>query len=155
MKTNQFREMLRKIIAEEVKKELTNVLPQLLYEIMGPTPESFIEKTENIYVKEPKKEPKKELKRYAADPVLNKILNETAPLRPTAYGNSVAELADGGFNKIGESNEPINEAVVSSAGSADLSILFKNPTKLGNILKKSQEKVGGGGTNISGLLQNW
>lgn len=122
MKANQFKELIRKLVAEEVVK----TLPKLLFEMLGqqakpvlkeqitPTrqlvadqiPDDVFDETMANMSNHPAYQTKKELKRYTADPVLNEILNATkSGLSQSPYGSSLVDLEGGGFDKLSQPTE--------------------------------------------------
>ena len=122
MNANQFKDVIRKLVSEEVQKQL----PKLLFEMLGNnTNKSVIREStptvsnNNIIKKQPvvtqpqqvRQQPvqPKPQKRYASNPVLNQILNEITPGLPQA--NTGESVLDGVmapmFDKIG-SNESFN-----------------------------------------------
>lgn len=113
MKANNLREILKKMISEEVQKQL----PKLLFELLGQTGKNVIKEaniSSNNVNKQSIAKPvavkpvaPKQIKQYVKDPVLNKILNETTPgLVQTTYNNtSVLDMVGGNFEKIGKNDE--------------------------------------------------
>lgn len=194
MNAKQFRQVIETIVKEEVRKEVANQLPKLLYEMIGQQPKTVVREQvqptpiqgrsqvkgqmvrntgddpEEGPVAQPQPQ-KKVVKRYAKDPRLNAILNETTPGLPqTPYGDTGVPLP--AFDKVGgvseefmgEMREIMNEVAVPqpqvveevveetpSAG-PDLSKLFNKNFKA--ILEKSKGRTGGGG-NFSNILQSW
>jgi hypothetical protein len=126
MNANQFKEVIRKIVAEEVKKEVASQLPKLLFEMVGQKTktavrEVVVPKQIPVYKgqpipndgsdpdSEPIKPQPKVLKRYVKDPKLNAILNETTPGLPqTPYGSGIP-IGTPDFDKVGVSDEFMGE----------------------------------------------
>lgn len=123
MKANQFKEVIRKIVAEEVKKEVSQQLPKLLFEMLGQTPKTVVRETRQPQQvrqmvtndgSDPDSDPilppkPKTMKRYVKDPKLNAILNETTPGLPqTPYGSGIP-IGTPDFNKVGVSDEFMGE----------------------------------------------
>lgn len=161
MKANQLLQIIKNIVTEEVRTEVKNQLPKLLFEMIGTSakisPPQQIMEEGNEPVEE---SPKKAIKQYVRDPILNQIMNETKVNPQLMRGHSMVDLMDGEFDKIGQDakiNTVMNEVipVQPSSESADLSVLFKDPKKLGKILKESKNKTGGGMINPASIMQQW
>ncbi len=189
MNAKQFRQIIQTIIKEEVQKEVSKQLPKLLFEMLGQQSktvvrESTIPQKPMVVTRQPilrnqaddpeeglltPQQPKKVIKRYAKDPKLNAVLNETTPGLPqTPYYDGGVPLPNfekiGGVSEefIGEMKEIINESVTPQSpiteevveevpsNGPDLSKLFNKNFKA--ILDKSKQKTGG---NFSNVLQNW
>jgi hypothetical protein len=180
MKANELKEILRKLITEEVKNEVQRQLPKLLFEMVGAQNKTVIQENvmpnsvptkvdKSSYLSTPQPIPQKRpMKRYVKDPVLNQILNETTPGLPqTTYGSGI-DLEGQGFAKIGvsdqfmgemkeicngnvESSQP-DEQIVEESSGPDLSKLFSKNFKA--ILDKSKER-GNCGNFTSKALQSW
>lgn len=107
---NLIREEVKKVVAEEVSKAMGKVLVEMVKEIKSvPTRNTPQQLEESI--KEPTIFKTPILK--TNNPKLNNVLAETArhfkPLKKTVE-NSMAELMDGGFDKIGQTEDiQINE----------------------------------------------
>lgn len=112
MKIEALKQILQKLIAEEVSKQLPKILFEMLerqkpviterqeQRVQQPTTGYNTEQllTENVVTR-------REPKRYVKDPILNKILNETTPGLPqTMHGSSLVELQES-FGKIGANEE--------------------------------------------------
>ncbi len=123
MKANEFKAVIRQVVIEEVKREVSNQLPKLLFEMLGQKPNTI---TSQPLVREnvdetsiPKKiqtpsnkllqteTQKKVVKKYAKDPVLNAILNETTPGLSQSVIDTGVPIPN--FNKVGVSQEFIGE----------------------------------------------
>lgn len=118
MKANNLREILKKMISEEVQKQL----PKLLFELLGQNGKNVIKEvsipsngvnkpamSKPISVRPVAVKPvaPKPMRQYVKNPILNKILNETTPgLAQTSYNNtSVLDMVGGNFNKTGMNDE--------------------------------------------------
>jgi hypothetical protein len=181
MKTNELKQILRKLISEEVKKEVQAQLPKLLFEMIGkqPTAVKTNSNPSSPVISESRGKPivksapqpivEKPLKKYAKDPLLNQILNETTPGLPQSpYGTSVLAALDDDFDKLGISDEfagelrevlnenttqPSQPTSPESTGT-DLNKLFNKPFK--QILERSKQKSGGGMSSVGAVsMQNW
>ena len=184
MKANEFKEVIRRLVIEEVQREVTRQLPKLLFEMLGQQPKTVVREASTVQSPQPRRvqtesiqQPQmvnnspKPIKRYAKDPMLNAILNETTPGLPqTPYGQTGVPLPD--FQQIGVSEEfmgemkelmnenvspvsvPIQQMETESVEepSQDLSRLFNKNFKA--ILNKSKERGANSG-NFPGLIQNW
>jgi hypothetical protein len=183
MKSDDFKNIIRKIVVEEVKKEVQNQLPKLLFEMLGskaqtitastvsttPKPKVALVKEHQTKTNQPPQQ--KPLKQYVKNPILNQILNETSPGLPqSSYGTSVLAGLDGEFDKttvsdefVGELNNILTEqhnpthtpepTNNSPTPGLNLSKLFNKPFKA--ILDKSKEKSGGGGFGGAVSRQDW
>lgn len=189
MKTSEFKSIIKELVISEVKKEVvkevSKQLPKLLFEMIGSQPKSLnngnrVERTITEQSKlapqkntvqslvEPPKvsRPPTPMKRYAKNPLLNQILNETTPGLPAPIDTGVpipsfqkigsqedfgeeSHLINEGFDSLNE-NRPQMEEPVSDPNTADLSKLFSKNFKA--ILDKSKTKQGGGFGNV---LQTW
>ena len=160
MKANELRDFIRPLVAEEVQKQL----PKLLFEMLGQQPKAVIRESATIIApKISSQQPitpqqPKPIKRYAKNPMLNAVLNETVPGLPaTPYGNMGIPIPD--FNKVGVSEEfmgnireimnenvsvPTNtpEPETGTAGIPNLANLFNKDFK--SILEKSKKIKPGG-----------
>jgi len=191
MKVNEFKSAIKQIIEKSVHQEVSKQLPKLLFELLKqqleyPIQEQKLVKKqtilssnnkdikENDLLKEemaknsefnsPTVPQKQSIKRYAKDPKLNAILNETVPGLPsTQYGDTVIPIPD--FNKVGvsdgfmseireiltESESPNNiQSPITNQPAVDLSNLFNKNFKA--ILDKSKKIHGGNSTNV---IQSW
>jgi hypothetical protein len=122
MKAEQFKEVIRRLIAEEVKKEVASQLPKLLFEMVGAKSKPLIQESKHSVKQripndgsDPdsqfiKQTTPKQMKHYVKDPKLNAILNETTPGLPQSpYGSGVPIEAFGNFDKVGVSQEFMGE----------------------------------------------
>lgn len=194
MKASEFKAVIRQLVIEEVEREVqrqvAKQLPKMLFEMLGQRP-PVVTSAQQTIVKEdlasdpdalptprkvvapvPQQPQKKVIKKYAKDPILNAILNETTPGLPQTGIDTGVPLPH--FNKVGvsqeflgemkellsESNvspspvepqveEMVEEPPVPSAG-PDLSKLFNKNFKA--ILDQSKKGHSG---NFSGALQSW
>jgi hypothetical protein len=122
MKANEFKEVIRQLVIEEVKKEVSKQLPKLLFEMLGQQAKPVIRESSPISQTIPQQKrpideeiaPKfqklpgtipaapRPMKKYSSNPVLNQILNETTPGLPSmSEGIPLPGLENGGFEKIG------------------------------------------------------
>ena len=188
MKANEFKAIIRALVIEEVQtavaKEVAKQLPKLLFEMVGQQPRSVVAESRQPVLAKPQSVPQgkptpppvpqqqKPQKRYAKDPLLNAILNETTPGLPSTYDQGVP-LPD--FSKVGVSEEFMGEMrelmtegsvpeesytqmpqqmaeeqYVEPTNGPDLNKLFNKNFKA--ILDKS--KAGHGGS-FSNVLQSW
>lgn len=187
MKASEFKAVIRQLVLEEVEREVqrqvSKQLPKLLFEMLGQRPSAPVQQT---LVREdvasdpddapvPRKTPapiqpqKKVVKKYAKDPILNAILNETTPGLPQTgidEGVPLPQFSKVGVSKefLGEMKEILNESNISidqpqteevveeiqpSVG-PDLSKLFNKNFKA--ILDQSKRGHSG---NFSGAIQSW
>lgn len=187
MKASEFKAVIRQLVLEEVEREVqrqvSKQLPKLLFEMLGQRPSAPVQQT---LVREdvasdpdaapvPRKIPapiqpqKKVVKKYAKDPILNAILNETTPGLPQTgidEGVPLPQFSKVGVSKefLGEMKEILNESNISidqpqteevveeiqpSVG-PDLSKLFNKNFKA--ILDQSKRGHSG---NFSGAIQSW
>jgi hypothetical protein len=175
MKASDLKAVIKQIVAEEVKREVQNQLPKLLFEMLGTKNSTVINETPKPkpMVKEQSQRSAhsisqpKQTKQYVKNPILNQILNETTPGLPqTPYGGSVlADIEGGTFDKLNVSDEfasemrgILNEEVEEhreepSSNGPDLNKLFNKPFKA--ILDKSKKKSGGGFGSSAVSMQNW
>jgi hypothetical protein len=188
MNAEQFKQVIRKLVIEEVRREVASQLPKLLFEMIGQQPKVVVREQKQLVKQsvklptvkqfvpndgsDPDSEPirqqspqPKVIKRYAKDPKLNAILNETTPGLPTTpYGQGIP-IGMPDFEKVGVSDEFMGEmreilsegsdqpqeVVEEAPAGPDLSKLFNKNFKA--ILDKSKGKTGGGlGTS---MIQNW
>lgn len=175
MKPSELREFIRPLISEEVSKQL----PKLLFEMLGSQPKNVIKESEvskkvmpptgkkpisnSLNVVNPPAQ-RKPLKKFASNPILNEILNETVPGLPdTLYGNQPSvDLEGAGFSTIGDVRHMLDESIISSSEEPISEPIHNDPNPLSNlfnknfkaILEKSKEK-GLGGRNPSSVIQNW
>lgn len=188
MKANEFKAIIRRLIIEEIEREVerqvSKQLPKLLFEMLGQKPSQQTMVREDIasdpdampiprkvqpQVALPTAVPQKKVtKRYAKDPVLNAILNETTPGLPQTGIDTGVPLPN--FERVGvsqefmgEMKEILNESSnltnvepeemieqpTPSAG-PDLSKLFNKNFKA--ILDQSKKGHSG---NFSGAIQSW
>jgi hypothetical protein len=186
MNANQFKEVIRKLVIEEVRKEVSSQLPKLLFEMIGQQPRTVVREQKQVVRQpvvrqpipndgsDPDSEPirqqapqPKVIKRYAKDPKLNAILNETTPGLPVTPYSQGVPIGVPDFDKVGVSDEfmgemrqlmnegsdpqPQQEVVEERSSGPDLSKLFNKNFKA--ILEKSKGRTGGGlGTSV---IQNW
>lgn len=191
MKANEFKAIIKQLVIEEVEREVqrqvAKQLPKMLFEMLGQKPPIQSKTVQQTVVREdissdpdsvptprivsaPIQPQKKVIKRYAKDPMLNAILNETTPGLPqTQYAETGVPLPT--FDKIGNVSEefkiemreilnesrgqqPMIEETIDSSPttseSPDLSRLFNKNFKA--ILDQSKKGHGG---NFSGIIQNW
>jgi len=188
MKASEFKSIIKQLVIEEVEREVhrqvSKQLPKLLFEMLGQKPSVPQTLVKEDLVSDPDSTPvsknvatytnvptpqKKVIKRYAKDPVLNAILNETTPGIPQSDVDEGVPLPN--FSRIGVSNEfmgemkeILNESNIGSVPSQpeemieetppssgpDLSKLFNKNFKA--ILEKSKKGHSG---NFSGAIQNW
>jgi hypothetical protein len=187
MKASEFKAVIRQLVLEEVEREVqrqvSKQLPKLLFEMLGQRPSAPVQQTlvrEDVAsdpdaVPVPRKTPapiqpqKKVVKKYAKDPILNAILNETTPGLPQTgidEGVPLPQFSKVGVSKefLGEMKEILNESNISidqpqteevveeiqpSVG-PDLSKLFNKNFKA--ILDQSKRGHSG---NFSGAIQSW
>jgi hypothetical protein len=122
MKAEQFKEVIRKIVAEEVKREVSQQLPKLLFEMVGQKPSAVVRESKQPQQvrqmvpndgSDPDSEPirpqPKVLKRYVKDPKINAILNETTPGLPVSPYGSGIPIGTPDFDKVGVSDEFMGE----------------------------------------------
>lgn len=194
MKASEFKAVIRQLVIEEVEREVqrqvAKQLPKMLFEMLGqrlpvatPTQQTIVKEDlasdpdtlptpRKVIASVPQQPQKKVIKKYAKDPILNAILNETTPGLPQTGIDSGVPLPH--FNKVGvsqeflgemkeilsESNivpsitepqpeEIIEESTAPSVG-PDLSKLFNKNFKA--ILDQSKKGHSG---NFSGALQSW
>jgi hypothetical protein len=191
MKANEFKAVIRRLVIEEVEQEVqrqvAKQLPKMLFEMLGQKPQVQSKTLQQTVVREdissdpdaapkprtvtdPTHLQKKVVKRYAKNPMLNAILNETTPGLPqTQYVETGVPLPN--FDKIGgvseefkaemreilnEGREPqtvveeVFEEPTTPLVGPDLSKLFNKNFKA--ILDKSKKGHGG---NFSGAIQSW
>ena len=87
MKTDDFKNILRNTVNEELRK----VLPELLNEYFNKSDKSAVADRKSQTIQIPTQQPstiidktvKKELRQYVKNPILNQILNETVVKIPT------------------------------------------------------------------------
>ena len=87
MKTDDFKNILRNTVNEELRK----VLPELLNEYFNKSDKSKVSERKSQTIPIPTQQPstiidntvKKELRQYVKNPILNQILNETVVKIPT------------------------------------------------------------------------
>lgn len=122
MNAKQFRQVIEMIVKEEVRKEVSNQLPKLLFEMLGQQPKvvvreqvetppqiqkkNAVAKGEYTIPKPPTPQPK-QIKRYVKNPVLNQILNETTPGLPQSSYDQGVPLPD--FDRIGGVSEEFKD----------------------------------------------
>lgn len=191
MKASQFKAVIRQLVLEEVEREVqrqvSKQLPKLLFEMLGQKSVATVPQTlvrENIASDPdatplPKKVPvplpqspqKKVIRKYAKDPVLNAILNETTPGLPQTgidEGVPLPHFSKVGVSQefIGEMKDILNESNVvtvqpqveqlveetqpASTTGPDLSKLFNKNFKA--ILDQSKKGHSG---NYSSAIQSW
>jgi phosphomevalonate kinase len=170
MKVNELKSILRTLVSEEVKQEVSKQLPKLLFEMVGRTHQTvtdpkLVEQVDNNLTKPRSNvtQPTRPIKQYTKNPILNAVLNETTPGLPsTPYENSGVPIPE--FDKIGESNETIIESykllnerneqttqpLSEDKPTNDLSRLFNKNFKA--ILDKSRKSHG---IDSSKVLQSW
>lgn len=193
MKTNEFKNVLRQLVVEEiqkerklmlemVKKEVSNQLPKLLFEMVrqssktvnkpivnediatDPGASTSPVKYQNLI---PETQQKKPLKKYVKDPVLNAILNETTPGLPqTPYADTGVPIPN--FEKVGVSEKFMDEMTQILNENEDPQQPPEEPvvnttpasTNLNNLFNKNfkailnKSKQGHGG-NFSNIIQSW
>jgi len=98
-KMNKIRQQIREEVSSEINKAMGKILVEVLKESRKPSKQT--EDVESIPTVTPI---------YTNNPRLNSVLAETArnfkPLQRVANsGTSLAELLDGGFDKVGDENE--------------------------------------------------
>jgi hypothetical protein len=98
---NMIRAEVKKAVAEEVSKAMGKVLVEMVREIKASPKETIVEEVEEEQLESPIN---------TKNPKLNSVLAETArhfrPLPKTAdMSSGLAELMDGGFDKIGQSED--------------------------------------------------
>lgn len=191
MKASEFKAVIKQLVIEEVEREVqrqvSKQLPKLLFEMLGhrpvaPVPQTVVRenvssdpdaapvprKTQNIV---PQQLQKKVVKKYAKDPILNAILNETTPGLPQTgidEGIPLPQFAKIGVSQefIGEMKDILNESNIVStqpqteevieeiqptpSSGPDLSKLFNKNFKA--ILDQSKRGHSG---NFSGAIQSW
>jgi hypothetical protein len=188
MKASEFKAVIRQLVIEEVEREVhrqvSKQLPKLLFEMLGQRPNTSVSQTlvkedvasdpdavptpRKIQMPLPTQPQKKIIKKYAKDPILNAILNETTPGLPQTGIDEGVPLPQ--FSKIGvsqdfigemkqilnESNvvpaQPEVEEIVEEVPSVgpDLSKMFNKDFK--SILARSKNGHSG---KYSGIIQNW
>ena len=176
-KTEQLRQLIRKMVKEEVTAEVNRamgkVLVEMVKEIKKPTKPIVESQEEPEEVVEEAETTAPVLK--TANPRLNSVLAETArnfkPLPKTDECVSMADLMDGGFDKIGQNEtvelekpktkidflkQMITESAVPAAPSvldnaAELPPALKKLCKkdFKGILELSKKKQGGYSPNVS------
>ena len=185
MKASEFKAVIRRLVIEEVEQEVqrqvAKQLPKMLFEMLGQKPQVQPKTVQQTVVREdissdpdfvptPIQPQKKVVKRYAKDPMLNAILNETTPGLPqTQYAETGVPLPN--FDKLGDVSEEFKtemreilnegrepqtvveeiskESATPSVG-PDLSKLFNKNFKA--ILDQSKKGHGG---SFSGAIQSW
>lgn len=183
MKANQFKEVIRKIISEEVKKEVSNQLPKLLFEMLGHKPKSVVheqsipknlshslQKIQTVKNKEddpeelPTPQPKV-IKRYTKNPILNQILNETTPGLPqTPYADTGVPLPSfdkiGGISEefVGEMKQILNEESNTEHSSDEIN--KTEQVDLNKLFNKNFKAIldkskNGHGGGFNKMLQTW
>jgi hypothetical protein len=191
MKASEFKAVIRALVIEEVQREVAREvakqLPKMLFEMLGqkatvPTQQTVVREdiasdpdalpiprkaTPPINTNVPQK---KVIKKYARDPILNAILNETTSGLPQTGIDTGVPIPN--FSKVGvsqefigemkeilnESNAPqiepvqhqVEEVVEEAPAGPDLSKLFNKNFKA--ILDKSKKGHSG---NFSGAIQSW
>lgn len=185
MKAHEFKELIRKLVIEEVKREVSQQLPRLLFEMLSQNGKTVVRenklpaKQQVVRQRDPADDPEpgliprqspqpKVIKRYVKDPRLNAVLNETTPGLPvTPYSSGVPiEVPD--FEKVGVSKEfmgEMKELMNESAGSnpplqeviEETPVSAPNLSKLFNKNFKAilEKSKGKTGGSFSGMLQNW
>ena len=165
---NLVRQEVKKVVAEEVSKAMGKVLVEMVKEIKSNNPSPIVEEVEEL--------PPRTAILHTNNPKLNSVLAETArhfkPLKNTS-DVGLAELMDGGFDKIGQGetagvgapatkidflkqmvgSSPLMESTQPSAldGGAEVPDALKKVFKkdFRAIMKKMDEqKKGGGGGYI-------
>lgn len=110
MKKTDFENLVRGIVAEEVKKQLPKAISEVFYKVLNENQETISEDIEPEYIKpEPKKsQPVRQYKQYTKNPVLNQILNETTgDLKARKRFNSPAVGLAEDMGKIGVSDNSV------------------------------------------------
>ncbi len=124
------REEVKKAVAEEVSKAMGKVLVEMVKEIKtNDRPRQIAEAVE---------EPLEEII-HTKNPRLNSVLAETArysrPIPRTDLTANLAELMDGGFNKVGET-ESVSYEEQQSAAEPKPATSFAGPSKNMDFLKQ-------------------
>lgn len=161
MKADQFKQLIRSIVQDELKKLLPTLVPQIVAEALGgksvkprqSTNEDFFENLKNEMSPPPLPTAPKQIKKFSSNPLLNQVLNETQGGVPqdVSYGS---QMQRPNFSKPGA--QPLNIQTPlpilneETKAQAELGV-FKDYRKLMKTIdvKKKQGSFGGGA--IGGL----
>jgi hypothetical protein len=127
MKTEEFKKLVRAVVQEELKKQLPNLVPQILSEALTGKQSQVIARPPVVKTTLQAKKPvKKEYKQFVKDPILNQIFNETV-VKIKPENSPFIGYSDPVQSEVNGNEFQVNEEIVESENdSIDYSVLSES-----------------------------